>query len=492
MSVALDKTTCAILLSVALPTSGLAQERDAESLTIVERLADDESIFSFDFGVPDSPGITALGLESSAITTSTSLKPFVVALPALFDPNIEGQAAALDFAPMWFAQGYTSTTVNDYADGSAWFTRLAHRTRVSSGLYQGLNDEEAGNVEASRLSVGLSFSLLDASDPLVTGNGFWNRCLTEVYKKVRPIAVQQYTEGDQIKLGALDDVITELGKLLFQYKNGAPFDRTALVGLAATWNSRLPDNEIDIVVVATWGDAAQAITGLELYSEELDTKRSSLTERMADKLTAQAAELQYADANEPGIRAAIDRCSDRANEMARNAADIDLGVGRVWNGEPGQLSDFGDPSTVIWASLRLPLRRFLPKDDGQILERWNVGGSLRVADGEFLSTEDEANPIIEADTLNGWIGVERVSDSYRFSGRYGWLDVSPSNSDNDDFEKSGNRYLISAAYRISGKQSGTWLELSYGSADGTIDALNDDQFTVSLLFGPPAVANAFE
>jgi len=56
------------------------------------------------------------------------------------------------------------------------------------------------------------------------------------------------------------------------------------------------------------------------------------------------------------------------------------------------------------------------------------------------------------------------------------------------FEKSGERYLLSAQYRLGGilgLADGTWLSLSYGNGYGTIGDLKSHTALVTLSYSPP-------
>jgi len=191
-----------------------------------------------------------------------------------------------------------------------------------------------------------------------------------------------------------------------------------------------------------------------------------------------------------GLTKAINHCGERANRWAQSGADLDVGLGLLWSGDAGAFEGFGGPSLTAWLSAKVPLRHQQPQNTSDLdekkglFEQWLVGGSLRWAEEELVATEDEMVPQAEAQTLDAWVGLERVSENFLLSAQYGYLEVETTNSALRAFDRSGSRYLVSTSYRVSDARNGFWVNVSYGSADGTIDSLNDSQILVSLRFGP--------
>ena len=67
---------------------------DDAGYTIANKAATNEGLFAFDYGVPESPALTLAGLADAKVTPSTSLKPFVIALPGLFGSDTSATTAA--------------------------------------------------------------------------------------------------------------------------------------------------------------------------------------------------------------------------------------------------------------------------------------------------------------------------------------------------------------------------------------------------------------
>ena len=492
-----SRTTTALSVFLVLPFQAAHAQ---ESVNFIGEQANNSSVLAFDFGVPDTPATALLGLESSAITTSTSLKPFVIAVPSLLDGDDHSQALGLDISPAWILQGFGKAEPTNYADGTSYFQRLTHRTRLSVGLFRGtagtpMESDESMNTDdtamageqASRVSLGITLSLLDTSDPLTAGDGRWSDCLRTKYDEIKPLVTKKYFDEPGLLLGRLQLLEEKIPKTLRSIEDTSPETLAKLQNAAKQWRLEFSHPSITPTEGSEWTTVNEAENAIRQYTYAVESKKSEVEKIMESRFKKELNDLQFDGQDKLGFQAAIDSCTEEANELARNAADIDIGFAQVWSGEPGELNNFERPSSVFWGAVKIPLGSLVHKDMQSVksgVQRWNIGGSVRFATNEMLSTEYPNNPLIEADTVNGWIGVERVSGSYRISGRYGWLDVSPSDPIGATLEKSGERFLINASYKVSGKDSGTWLDISYGSADGTIDALNDTQLRVSLLFGP--------
>src|SRR4051794_7789609 len=87
----------AIMLLV--PTAAQAGPGKGDKKATVYEQAAQTSVFSFDYGPPASPALTLMGLSPDKISLSTTLKPFVLSLPSLFDGS-GNQVAGIDLAPL--------------------------------------------------------------------------------------------------------------------------------------------------------------------------------------------------------------------------------------------------------------------------------------------------------------------------------------------------------------------------------------------------------
>jgi hypothetical protein len=214
---------------------------------------------------------------------------------------------------------------------------------------------------------------------------------------------------------------------------------------------------------------------------------------------------QEAAANTKALKI-ISGCTDDANRYARFAPNLSFGAGVDMQGTPGSLGGFKNSYAVLWLSGKYPLGlktlgdKMAPdvsdggtgQDTGKSeFDYWMVGGSARASFGDFVATGDAGTPKIKANTFNGWLGLERNSNSFVFSAQAGYQDVSATNPAQAAFSRSGWRWLTSASLKLSSEQNGIWLDASYGSAQGTTQTLDDKTFMLSLNFGPANSANLF-
>jgi hypothetical protein len=393
-------------------------------------------LFTFDYGVPSSPALNLIGLSPDKTTVSSSLKPFVLSLPSLASGGAD-QSAALDVAPLWLLQDGQTIGYNEYITGP-YAQRFEYRFRTELAVYTG--NDGGGDVtkeKPSQIAVGFSVSLLDASDPLTvrmpgTSKTVWDSCLDDHDKDI-----------------ALHPTVpAELQK---------PLD-----------------------------DAMKANNGEEIAKILLQIQATHKDED-AHSLTA------------------VQACTTEANNYARFAPNLSVGAGANLQGDPGSLSGFNRASAVFWLSGKYPIGSILGSNkvpdtsDGGSTNNtnvpetsyWMVGGSGRVALDTLVATGDTATPQIEANTLNGWIGLERNSSWLVLSAQAGYQDISATKYAQDAFSRSGWRWMTSAALKLSSAENGIWLDASYGSARGTTQTLDDKTFMLSLHFGPANPANLF-
>jgi hypothetical protein len=93
---------------------------------------------------------------------------------------------------------------------------------------------------------------------------------------------------------------------------------------------------------------------------------------------------------------------------------------------------------------------------------------------------------VKARTYNVWAGVERISPDRRFAAQYGWVKVDALRAGQEPFSNTGERYLVSAQFRLGDDKSGSWLGLSYGNAYGTIESRKSTTALITYSFSPPA------
>jgi len=471
--------------SFAVLATGAASAAPADNtaITLLEHKAEN-SIFNFDYGPPSSPATTLLGLSADKSPPSTSLTKFVMSAPSLFNGSA-GQSFAFDAAPGAFFGPQSDTTFNNYVNEGLLY-RLGYRTRVGVAAMNG----DAGKSVHSRLALGLSASLLDSADPLVTGtkdaNG--NRlllgCLNALNGKVHTV----WTSRDTI---TPDDGPVGVRKWAYE----------------RAWDDIKGDNP-------TAADYERARTRLAPYlpvaaSVKLLTDsefRAAVKKEvdLIDSNSGTAAEQNRLDAaqnvaddkavTESGLGRMINNCAIAASRAARFSPDLDVGFGTLWRGTPGRLGDLKDGGQVAWLAYKYPFGVKFPQPDSDGIyaegvdarvpkQAWMVVSSVRYARGEYLTTGDKATPEMRADTLDAWIGLERLSDDFRLAAQYGWLDVKARNALTKPFERSGERYLLSLQHRL---HEGLWLGASYGNGYGTLDSLKANTALITLSFTPPA------
>jgi hypothetical protein len=116
---------------------------------------------------------------------------------------------------------------------------------------------------------------------------------------------------------------------------------------------------------------------------------------------------------------------------------------------------------------------------------WLVAGSARFSQDEFIPTGNNVTPEIQVDQAEAWIGIERYSQRFRFGAFYGYSEVEAAEPIGEQFERSGERYVISAQYRLgSDENSGLWVGVTYGDAGSAVNADNDDALMFSINFAP--------
>ncbi len=531
-------------LLLASPMAQAADQAENQSIVLFHDKSD-KSLFSFDYGPPTSPALSLIGLSPDKTTTSSSLQKFVLALPSLYGQDAN-QTVAFDFAPALFAPT-DQLTYEKYITGDRLY-RLRYRTRIGVAAQNG--DRAGGDATKavrSRLAIGFSSSLLDSADPLKTADGLLDRCLAPY---VAPgIAILNNLKDAPAELDVINAERRRINRALrgldewgwtpaqawATWKqapppsappNPAPAPKPTpsaadeLAAMRASFEQMEKSGKLSAEQQSFNAHALALLTLLapkpaeapaapkpeeppaspaapaDLTKEDLVAQ---LTGRLADLNEAakkpDAARVQtlsqrLADA---GVTAAVGRCSDMAARMARYSPDLDVGLGYIARGDPGELSGLDKPGGAIWLAYKFPLGAPLfkaPKLDENKADPlpkqvWMVALSGRYGWDEWYATGDKATPEFQGDKLEGWIGLERLTPSTRFAAQYGWQKVTANSAIGKPFQSSGERYLISGQFRLGGDTSPTWLGLSYGNGYGTTDKLKDTVALVTLSFTPP-------
>ncbi|MBL8559146.1 MAG: hypothetical protein JNM47_10530 [Hyphomonadaceae bacterium] len=458
-----------LALTLSTPAAhGQSSAKDLADITIRD-VSRGKDVFTFDFGVPGSPALTLLGVSPDKVAQSNSLRAFVLSVPQVFDAS-DGSAISLDLTPAYWLQRPASRTYGNYVDGGRLVQTL-YRTRLGVAVSEGASGAADGSGKVSSgLSTGLSVSLLNSSDPLLarapgaarSARPAWETCLNRIGPAVQT-SLELHTSNHASEIAALN---ARLNALL---NESAALERET--GSGVTEARRI---EIDGRIGAIREEKTRIAARLAEITEE---DRTGLSKTFAKSEAA-------------GL---IEKCVKEADLAARAGVDFDLGAGALWRGRPGRTSDYESAGAVAWASYRHPIavRRDDETDRNRLTSWWMIGGSVRAGFDERVSTGDKTKAEIDADTIDGWLGVERYAASNRFSIQYGRQEVDPSSAADGIFEKSRDRYFVSFSQRLGGSDSSVWLNVAYGSSSATDIAEDDERFLVTLAFSPPDPRKVF-
>ena len=514
-------------------------DKQAEAISLLDKKAKQEGSFTFDYGVPTSPALTLTGVSPDKLNTSSSLKPFVLSLPDVFSAD-GARTVAFDASPAQLILKPRQQHYSEYVNADTAY-RILFRTRLGLVIDRGEEGgEDPKKGAASKLGVGVSTSLLDHSDPLMTtdqrGQRVWETCVARHLGELpdsrsQTPAQQQRTQLelaqhliDALRLGAapvgtrrstpgiLAD-IEQIEAILSRVRadaaprQPAPSDASlrALEAEASQLSGPAKQEVLQAIALiksrlTTAASTPTAVDAPNYDSAEFDTWLASARSEVAAAIETLPTETAVEDAKEYEVRTEeLKACAVQASEHAQAAQDLDVGAGAVWSGEKGKVEGFDDPSRVVWAAYRFPLRALFGRGalpamsdaDEQPLQHWVVGGSARIAWSEQLATGDEDNPEIEADVAEAWVGLERLTSSSRFAAQYGWFDGKATEAEHAALSRTGERWLLSGAYRLSSADTGMWLSFSYGAFESSLEGFDDKVALVSVTFSPPTLSTMF-
>lgn len=386
-----------------------------------------------------------------------------MSLSQLFSPA-PSPTALFSYRGEWLS-GQEQDRASQRTPDSA-YQRWLRRSRLGVAIYEGVEDSDPSKNVPARLAVGFSTSLWDESDPLMQ-NGPNARAFT-----------------DECEVEVLAD----------RAARSNPNLRSSLESLDSSPEGR-------------------RIVALSALSQELGLGTARITERFDRSTIDQRAYERTVDgleqyfANTPvmrtAMREAIKDCAQRASEIAELRRDLDIGIGLLYRGEPGQFSEFDERGAAAWVAFRYPwgvdlinpdfgTRLVNPETGGtdstdplaNVDSYWLVAGSARFSQDEFIATGNDVTPEIQVDQIEGWIGIERYSQRFRFGAFYGYSEVEAVEPAGEAFERSGERYVISAQYRLGDEDdSGLWVGLTYGDTGNSADE-NNDRLMFSINFAP--------
>jgi hypothetical protein len=471
--------------------------------------------FTFDYGIPTSPALTLIGVSNGVSSPSTSMKPFVFSVPASYGGSKDSQAFSFDFSAMWLSQGLSGENHETYGDflSKDYMGQLPYRIRFEGALALGDDGNgDATKAKPSRLAFGLSASLLTSNDPVTVKtpdgkNTVWLDCTDKVFSSDMNKKYQVAYDADP-NLSASDEIARVAGDVRVALHN------LNLPAVPPATKAALADKAWASVTDCLGGKACakydDGTLRAALDSKDLAKARDQLN-TIQDKATADTDSSSLTLAKKLGIPQAFDACVAAANAAARQGADIDVGGGITWSGTAGKAEGFTDASGALWVSGRLPFGIF--QSDltklGPDSVSYMLGGSLRANWSQTLATGNAATPMFKADVYDAWLGLERYSATTRFAAQVGYMDTEAINPAQKIFSKSGSRWLVSASIRADklfggflngtlwqeqpddAPKNGVWVNVTYGTASGTVTTLDDKTVMVSLSYSPSDPYNLF-
>jgi hypothetical protein len=477
----------AALLVALAPAQALAETPEEKVINIVAKEAKNQNIFSFDYTIPTSPSLTLAGLSADKTTTSTSLKPFVLALPNFLGGAAEGQSTALDFSPSALAM--PAMTYADYKKigtrdgpegilGYAWF-----HGRFGIAAYRGVADSDPTKAKASKLAAGFSTSLLKDSNPFFAAKpghkvSVWEECTDRAFES-RPPPSPALKASRRARDEAFDRG---------RRADGAWIELDARSEAdARAWLS-VDKNREEIEKLLGAGSAAKPTAQIKSALKDVQKAADAAG---ADLLADSNVILEKETRETFGVAAKA--CREAANAEALAGYDLDVGAGLLWSGRPEHFEDLGKGSGAVWIAYKqpVPIQGAVQRNSqGKVTQTWMIGGSARYAWRESVATGDKATPAFLADTLDAWAGLEMLTPTSKLALQYGWFEADARDRTLDRFSHSGERWLATAAIQID-KKAGIWANLSYGVANGTTDVRDDKKVLVTITFAPPKMLDIF-
>lgn len=442
---------------LASPLSQAVADTDTrEAINLIDQKAENKSAFDFDYGVPTSPALRLLDRPSDKIQVSTGLKPFILSIPSVLLDGDDGQSIALDVAPAWIIGSSRDRTFTRYTDPNNLVYRVLLKTHVNIAAYEGVDSSNADEAERSRIALGVSTSILDQSDPLMasfpgsSGKSAWAECISRRVAVFRAL-VETRPPNDEQRLD-LEIERSDLGQQVRDLRKDLQHAEQA-------GRSKLKS------VIET------EIIRIEKRLEKIDDLAAS----------------NRTVFNSSAANAALKGCADQANIAARFGASLDVSAGALLHGDEGRIRDFDRTGYAAWAAFRYPVN-FLFDSQYKPTSGVMVGFSGRVSFDEFLDSGDKAVGQVQADTWDVWGGLEWLNANTRLAAQVGYqgrnADDAPAG-----FDKERWRYLVNVSQRVSGRESGVWLKVSYGHVSQAGD--DDEMLLVALTFAPPDPANLF-
>lgn len=494
--------------AIVLSSAAIAQDTQSETSSFVIVNENEGSDIEFAYGVPSSPALAIAGLKASDVTKINEVQKFALSVPSAL--NGDGDTAiAIDLRPALFV----TDRAFDYTKDNL-VRKWVQRSVVSLAIQEGKSDsDDPDKSTRSLLSLGLSASLLNSSDPLHVlfddGEGSVKRACRDAYSS----ELRSFLEdtGQSTQVGEQVTVLVNRARARARYIE----IEDSNAGQIPT-----PDDLLEAdrflrsarsLIVENLGED-QSLQASNVPPEFFDSPYDYLADRtnlirVTEGITADIAAIEAVlrDKNnvevfvaltndelarrEAELQSKSKECSDAITEVVKFAPNLDLGFGALWRGKDAALGDFETGGSALWASYRYPapLGR---AENGNPQSYLVAGVSGRFGWDEFVSTGDESLGEAQADTAQIWGGIEYVSSNWRGNARIGYVETDFNSTEASPFSSDGEKWLVGADIRL-GRNSNTWLGIEYGEAGGTIDALRGETLKVSFKFSDPAVLNLF-
>jgi hypothetical protein len=443
-----------------------------------------EKVFNFAYGIPASPAFMLIGNGMDATPPPQTLKKFALSIPGLLTDGGTNQTAALDISPAWLLDQSERSTYLSYVDGGYLF-RLATRTRVGVAIARGTDgDGDAKKAVRSRLAVGIALPLF-GGDPILAERPDNVRrprdykAANDLRHMLRGQAVtdSEVTESDKraVDQRFLDACLYDMAPDAIAAMNAAELTRQSLLDRQRLLQEKQTKHTITEAEIEELG--------------RISTQLQEALDQASATITAKAAELK--------IPARVGECVDTANTLALYSPSLDIGIGALWQGDPGELSGLDSAGLSTWFAFRYPLAlswassepESVALADLKVESYWMFAASGHASLGEEAKTGDATTPQFDADSYDVWAGIEYYTGSYRFVGRVGYGEVNARRDADMAFDRDGFRWQVGADVRLwQDDSSNIWLNAVYGSAKGSVDDLDGDILKVSISYSPPAPA----
>jgi hypothetical protein len=450
---------------------------DKKSIQVFKSNGGNQDIFAYDFGVPQAPALLLLGIQPGSVTPASSLKAFVGQIGNAVGSS--GQSFALDISPA--ALTGSRRELGRYLSdrpGGYWY-RLLRRSHVGVA---GLLGSAGENSVKSGVSFGLTVSLLESSDPLrakfVADGGSratLQSCISEQSTVIANLA--QNSPGLTAPVPG-DERIAKIDKI-----------QSILSLRVDSMDASESVLMKDVLTDTQLKNFSEILP--ELFAEISSPYNKKQLDEFNDKIQVAKREILNAPnksfAKRPEIAAAmaqITKCAKRASNAAAFGNDLSIGGGTFWRGKPGEFSEFTNGGGAIWAAFRTSFATEWSGDAGitEPTAAWIIAATTRYGFRETIATGDKTVANIRADTLDGWLGIERRSPDFLASARIGYQQVRANETVGRFFNRQGTRFLLNAQQRVTDQM---WLGVSYGNAGGTVDTYDANRFLVTVSFSPP-------